>query len=145
MAMTLSQLRDSGLDLLSDLEPWSCLSSKELARRLDVDPCLIPQWRYRGICPAALPDEITLGRAVVHFVADWQSWLDPSTSPLERLRHAVVPIFDDAASGSTGLVLLYAAVMSENAEPTGFKFARNGREHLRRFILSRKNDYETTK
>lgn len=142
MVMTLTQLRGSGLHLLSDLEPWSCLSSKELARRLDVDPCLIPQWRYRGICPAALPDEITWGRVVVHFVADWQSWLDPSTSPLERLRRAVVPIFDDAANGSTDLVLLYAAVMSEKAEPAGFKFARDGRKRLQSFIRSRKKDYK---
>jgi hypothetical protein len=86
-----------------------------------------------------------LGRRVAHLALDWQSWLDPSTPPLERLRRALVPTFDDAAHCPPDLLFLYTAVMSQGVEPIGFKLSRTGRDMLQKHILARKNDYETIK
>jgi hypothetical protein len=142
----LRRLRASGLELLSDLKPWDCIATKELSLRLKVDAITVALWRYRGLAPPCIPDAVTVGRVNAYLVADYQAWLAPATSPLDRFRQALTHhIGDEALTCSTDLLAIYAMALAEKSEAVGFTFARGWRKNLQAFVRSRINDYENTK
>ncbi len=133
--MALADLKESGQALLSDLPPWGVISSKVLAQRLGVDVYAFGQWRYRGLLPPAVPDDAIKGRVNGYLVADFQSWLDPSLSPLQRFREALRPLLgEEADTASDDLICIYAAVEAGLTEPVGLTFTTKGSAIVSTFI-----------
>lgn len=131
----LADLKGSGRALLSDLPPWAAISSKVLAQRLEVDVYAFGQWRYRGILPPAIPDDAIKGRVNGYLVADFQSWLDPSSTPTLRFREALRPMLgDEADAADDDTIRLFAASEATVTEPIGLTFTPKGPTIVSAFI-----------
>jgi hypothetical protein len=55
-------------------EPWALRTTKQVAELLDVDPCTLSMWRYRGLGPGPEPRYFK-GSVQVYRLDHVQSWL----------------------------------------------------------------------